>query len=111
MDSIAGHELPFSQHLSHTPQVSVFPAIKDQVSDVNDDLSRELAFYRQALDTVINGWRILEKVEGIPVRREEDYFAEMLKSDEHMLKVIEDNFCLNRIAIYACFLGPSKLVE
>lgn len=54
--------------------------------DVNDDLSRELAFYNQAL----NGTReALEKLQstGIPFLRPPDYYAEMVKSDNHMLKI------------------------
>ncbi|KAK8924015.1 hypothetical protein KSP39_PZI019359 [Platanthera zijinensis] len=54
--------------------------------DVNDDLSRELAFYNQAL----NGARqASEKLQfmGTPFLRPPDFYAEMVKSDTHMLKI------------------------
>ena len=69
--------LPFSAHqtlLSGSPVA---------VADVNDDLTRELAFYKQCLDSA-NEARILLKKEGVPFSRPNDYFAEMVKSDEHM---------------------------
>ena len=55
------------------------------LNDVNDDLSRELAFYQQALEGVKEGRaKVLES--GAAWSRPVDYFAEMLKSDEHMEK-------------------------
>ncbi|KAK9914111.1 hypothetical protein M0R45_037907 [Rubus argutus] len=58
---------------------------QEQPVDVNDDLTRELAFYTQAL----NGTRMaFEKLQsmGLPFLRPEDYYAEMVKSDSHMEK-------------------------
>ncbi|OAY84544.1 putative rRNA-processing protein EBP [Ananas comosus] len=54
--------------------------------DVNDDLGRELAFYTQALDGTRKAF---DKLQGmkIPFLRPPDYYAEMVKSDAHMLKV------------------------
>ena len=72
--------LPFSAHqtlLSDSPVA---------IADVNDDLTRELAFYKQCLDSV-NEARTLLKKEGVPFSRPNDYFAEMVKSDEHMGKI------------------------
>lgn len=54
--------------------------------DVNDDLKLELGFYGQALGAVTAARGELERL-GIPHRRPDDYFAEMLKSDAHMQKV------------------------
>jgi rRNA-processing protein EBP2 len=54
--------------------------------DPNDDLKRELSFYNQALHSVLNGRQQL-KAANVPFTRPDDYFAEMLKSDEHMHKV------------------------
>lgn len=73
-------KLPFSDHqtISSSEQIPI--------SDVNDDLNRELAFYKQSLDAV-NEARVLLKKEGIPFSRPTDYFAEMVKSDEHMEKI------------------------
>lgn len=57
-----------------------------QIPDVNDDLNRELAFYKQCLDAAIEGRNRLKK-EGVPYTRPNDFFAEMVKNDEHMGKV------------------------
>ncbi|XP_008783111.1 probable rRNA-processing protein EBP2 homolog [Phoenix dactylifera] len=54
--------------------------------DVNDDLARELAFYTQALDGTRQAFEKLQSM-GIPFLRPPDYYAEMVKSDGHMLKV------------------------
>ena len=72
--------MPFSEHQT---LVSACPV---SISDVNDDLTRELAFYKQCLDSANEG-RTLLKDEGIPFSRPSDYFAEMVKSDEHMGKI------------------------
>lgn len=53
---------------------------------MNDDLNRELAFYKQSLDAVTEA-RILLKREGVPFSRPTDYFAEMVKTDEQMGKI------------------------
>lgn len=53
---------------------------------MNDDLNRELAFYKQSLDAVTEA-RILFKREGVPFSRPTDYFAEMVKTDEQMGKI------------------------
>lgn len=73
-------KLLFSDHqtISSSEQITI--------SDVNDDLNRELAFYKQSLDAV-NKARVLLKKEGVPFSRPTDYFAEMVKSDEHMEKI------------------------
>lgn len=69
--------LPFVEHQSLTTDVPV------EIRDVDDDLSRELAFYKQALDAANLGRKKLAK-DGMPFARPTDYFAEMLKDDEHM---------------------------
>lgn len=74
------HKLTFSEHqtvMSSAPTV---------IPDVSDDLTRELAFYSQSLEAAIAGRKAL-KDEGIPFTRPNDYFAEMVKADEHMAKV------------------------
>ncbi|EAU37009.1 conserved hypothetical protein [Aspergillus terreus NIH2624] len=70
----------FSEHNS---LVSTEPI---DVPDPNDDLARELAFYKvcQAAATTARG---LLKKEGVPFTRPGDYFAEMVKTDEHMDKI------------------------
>lgn len=72
--------LPFSEHQSITSAEPVF------IADVNDDLTRELALYKQSLDAVREARALLKK-EGVPFSRPTDYFAEMVKSDEHMGKI------------------------
>ena len=70
-------DLPFSANqtlLSESPVA---------IADVNDDLTRELSFYKQCLSSA-NEARILLRKEGVPLSRPNDYFAEMVKSDEHM---------------------------
>ncbi|BFZ56926.1 rRNA-processing protein EBP2 [Savitreella phatthalungensis] len=57
-----------------------------EIQDVNDDLNRELAFYKQGLLHARKA-RQLVLDEGAPWSRPADYFAEMVKSDAHMEKV------------------------
>ncbi|KAJ6374783.1 hypothetical protein OIU78_030297 [Salix suchowensis] len=59
---------------------------QEQEVDVNDDLTRELAFYTQALEGTRQAYAKLESM-GIPFLRPPDYYAEMAKSDTHMEKV------------------------
>ncbi|KAF3903505.1 hypothetical protein ABW20_dc0110222 [Dactylellina cionopaga] len=68
---------PFILHQSITTSTPV------EIKDVDDDLTRELAFYAQALDAAKLG-RSLLLGEGLPFTRPTDYFAEMVKSEEHM---------------------------
>lgn len=73
-------ELPFSEHQTVVSSENI------EIPDINDDLNRELAFYKQSLDAVKEA-RVLLKKEGVPFSRPTDYFAEMIKSDEHMGKI------------------------
>ncbi|KAG6872015.1 hypothetical protein C0995_013893 [Termitomyces sp. Mi166 len=54
--------------------------------DVNDDLNRELAFYKQALHTA-EAARSLAAKHKFPFTRPADYFAEMVKTDAHMERI------------------------
>ncbi|KZP31617.1 Ebp2-domain-containing protein [Athelia psychrophila] len=54
--------------------------------DVNDDLNRELAFYKQALHGA-NKARAAALKANFPFTRPADYFAEMVKSDSHMERI------------------------
>ncbi|KAJ3510732.1 hypothetical protein NLJ89_g4510 [Agrocybe chaxingu] len=54
--------------------------------DVNDDLNRELSFYKQALHGA-NEARALAAKHNFPFTRPSDYFAEMVKSDAHMERI------------------------
>eukprot|EP00753_Platysulcus_tardus_P020769 PLAT8395.1.p1 GENE.PLAT8395.1~~PLAT8395.1.p1 ORF type:complete len:398 (+),score=164.97 PLAT8395.1:1425-2618(+) len=55
-------------------------------SKAQDNLARELAFYTQSLEAARLGRRRLEKA-GVPYRRPDDYFAEMVKTDKQMARV------------------------
>lgn len=48
--------------------------------DVHDDLKREVAFYNTAMEGVIEARALCER-SGIPFRRPDDFFAEMVKTD------------------------------
>ncbi|KAF1989887.1 Ebp2-domain-containing protein [Aulographum hederae CBS 113979] len=72
--------LPFSAHQTIVSDEPV------EIPDINDDLNRELAFYKQSLYAVKDA-RVQLKKEGLPFTRPTDYFAEMVKTDEHMGKV------------------------
>ena len=76
----AASSTPFSEHQTLTTSLPI------SIPDVNDDLNRELAFYEQCLNSA-NEARVLLKKEGVPFSRPNDYFAEMVKSDEHMGKI------------------------
>ncbi|THU90990.1 eukaryotic rRNA processing, partial [Dendrothele bispora CBS 962.96] len=54
--------------------------------DVNDDLNREVAFYKQALQGATDARKLATK-HNFPFTRPSDYFAEMVKSDAHMERV------------------------
>ncbi|KAE9595417.1 putative eukaryotic rRNA processing [Lupinus albus] len=59
---------------------------QEQEVDVNDDLARELAFYTQALEGTKQAFEKLHST-GQPFLRPPDYYAEMVKTDTHMVKV------------------------
>ncbi|EMD40187.1 hypothetical protein CERSUDRAFT_151210 [Gelatoporia subvermispora B] len=54
--------------------------------DVDDDLNRELAFYKQALHCAKEAKTLAAK-HNFPFTRPADYFAEMVKSDAHMERI------------------------
>lgn len=56
---------------------------------VLNDFKRETMFHRQAQAAVIDAITRIKKL-GIPTIRPEDYFAEMVKTDEHMHKIREN---------------------
>jgi len=73
-------KMTFGEHQSLTTSEPV------EIPDIDDDLNRELAFYKQAFDAAKKGRELLKK-EKVPFERPSDYFAEMMKDDEHMGKV------------------------
>mmetsp|Transcript_7097 Transcript_7097/g.17313 ORF Transcript_7097/g.17313 Transcript_7097/m.17313 type:complete len:430 (-) Transcript_7097:80-1369(-) len=54
--------------------------------DIHDDLKREVAFYNSALEAVNEARPKLEEA-NIPFTRPDDFFAEMIKTDDHMANV------------------------
>ncbi|CAM6087456.1 unnamed protein product [Calypogeia fissa] len=54
--------------------------------DVDDDLQREMSFYTQALEAAREAYQKFQAL-GIPFQRPTDYYAEMVKTDTHMLKI------------------------
>jgi rRNA-processing protein EBP2 len=84
------------------------------VEDVTNDMQRELAFYQQALEAAKLGRELVKKA-GVEFSRPEDYFAEMLKSDEHMAKVRQTSnniktMMANCSVIYI-YIDPSKVIR
>ncbi|CAG8528875.1 3302_t:CDS:2 [Paraglomus occultum] len=57
-----------------------------QIKDVNNDMERELAFYKQALQSTATARSLCQSL-SVPFSRPSDYFAEMVKSDELMSRV------------------------
>ncbi|KAJ3326058.1 rRNA-processing protein and EBNA1-binding protein ebp2, partial [Gonapodya sp. JEL0774] len=74
--------IPFIETLSITNPTP----LALEPSAASDDLRRELSFYEQALQTATTALAKLRDL-GIPTTRPVDYFAEMVKTDTHMLKV------------------------
>lgn len=73
-------QTPFSEHNSLVSKEPI------DVPDPNDDLNRELAFYKVCQAAAVTARDLLKK-EGVPFTRPGDYFAEMVKTDEHMEKI------------------------
>ncbi|KAF2825855.1 Ebp2-domain-containing protein [Ophiobolus disseminans] len=78
-------QLPYSK-LAFSEYQAVVTEEPVDIPDVEDDLNRELAFYKQCLSAVKDARGKLKK-EGAGFSRPADYFAEMVKSDEHMGKI------------------------
>ena len=78
--SFISPQTPFSEHNSLVSEEHV------EIPDPNDDLARELAFYEVCRAAAVTARGLLKK-EGVPFTRPGDYFAEMVKTDEHMDKI------------------------
>ncbi len=76
--------------LHHSSHISISPCNRETFSlistDIHDDLTRESSFYRQALQCAEVGLELCDQF-GLKHIRPNDYYAEMLKSDQHMYKV------------------------
>ncbi|TKY90368.1 hypothetical protein EX895_000366 [Sporisorium graminicola] len=69
-----------------TMRITYPTAISSEVADVENDLERELAFYKQALYAAVEGKKLVQ-ASGTAFTRPSDYFAEMVKTDEHMERI------------------------
>jgi rRNA-processing protein EBP2 len=84
-DRIAVVQPSYKFHL-HNSLISNLPPASASIADPNDDLTRELEFYRIAREAAVEARQLLKK-EKVPFSRPTDYFAEMVKSDEHMGRI------------------------
>lgn len=75
--------IPFTEHMTVTNEKPLF--VPEGLA-INDDIKREIAFYNMTRENVKKGMEILIQAK-VPISRPDDFFAEMLKSDEHMAKV------------------------
>lgn len=70
----------------HNSLVSTDQKADELIPDAMDDETRELMFYKIARDATITA-RGLFKKENVPFTRPVDYFAEMVKTEDHMGRV------------------------
>jgi rRNA-processing protein EBP2 len=81
-------DIAWSEEQPWAETLAITSAQATHVDDVDDDLERELAFYNQAMDGAKQAIQRFEKA-GVRWQRPGDYYAEMVKSDEHMARVKE----------------------
>ncbi|KAL3237214.1 Ebp2p [Nakaseomyces bracarensis] len=80
-------QLPWAKHSFEEHQSVTSDKFTDEgIKDIYDDTERELAFYKQSLEAVDVAKEKLKKLK-VPFKRPLDYFAEMVKNDEHMDKI------------------------
>mmetsp|Transcript_22022 Transcript_22022/g.32159 ORF Transcript_22022/g.32159 Transcript_22022/m.32159 type:complete len:369 (+) Transcript_22022:56-1162(+) len=81
--------LPWPEKLDVVPPTPLpFGQVTEDglVIDVHDDLKREVAFYNLALEAVHSSRTECER-KNVPYSRPADFFAEMVKTDDHMAMV------------------------
>lgn len=79
-------KMDWIEHMSLSWEHSVASELEAQGAAADDDLKRELIFYKQALSAAQLG-RQKVLAAGLPFSRPDDFFAEMVKSDSHMERV------------------------
>ena len=82
---IASHaKLPWAERFDVVPKTPLpFSENGDEDGepiDVHDDLKREVAFYKMALEGVHEARKLCKKAK-VPFSRPDDFFAEMVKTD------------------------------
>lgn len=96
--SAAHSAMPWSETFTVVPSNPMpFGGADGSALDVHDDLKREVAFYNTAMEGVIEARALCER-SGIPFRRPDDFFAEMVKTDGTFLGLsftfwVSQNFC------------------
>ncbi|KAK5939040.1 rRNA-processing protein EBP2 [Knufia obscura] len=70
----------------HNSLVSADKIADELIPDPMDDETRELMFYKIARDATLTARGLLKK-EKVPFTRPADYFAEMVKTEDHMGRV------------------------
>jgi len=70
----------------HNSLVSKDKTADELIPDPMDDETRELMFYKIARDATLTARGLLKK-EKVPFTRPSDYFAEMVKTEDHMGRV------------------------
>lgn len=80
-------QLPWGKHSFQEHQsITSAENTDSKIKDIYDDTERELAFYKQSLEAVTDARDQLKRLK-VPFLRPLDYFAEMVKNDEHMDKI------------------------
>jgi rRNA-processing protein EBP2 len=86
-DSLARIQIDWDAYAFSEGQALTYHSnVESEIKDIYDDTERELAFFKQGLDAALEGRRKLLALK-VPFARPVDYFAEMVKSDEHMDKL------------------------
>ncbi|KAL6942831.1 rRNA-processing protein and EBNA1-binding protein ebp2 [Hanseniaspora osmophila] len=79
--------LPWEKHSFQEHQsVTSGKSTEESIKDIYNDTERELAFYKQSLEAVLEAKEKLYNLK-VPFKRPLDYFAEMVKTDDHMDKL------------------------
>ncbi|KDD74962.1 rRNA processing protein EBP2, partial [Helicosporidium sp. ATCC 50920] len=81
-------DLSWSEQVAWSETMALTSATPSAVANVDDDVERELGFYTQALDAAREAAARMESA-GVAWARPADYYAEMVKTDEHMARVKE----------------------
>lgn len=86
-ESLARIQLPWATlPFNEGQQVTFHSKVEDDITDIYDDTQRELQFFKQGLDAAHEARKKLTAL-NVPFSRPMDYFAEMVKTDEHMDKL------------------------
>ena len=78
--------IPFTEHMTITNPKPIEISDAAKALQLNDDIKREVAFYNNTRQNVMKAMEVLVQAK-VPIDRPDDYFAEMLKSDEQMKKI------------------------